>query len=110
MSKLLGVLQNIFVKKIDFKKFDNFYFFNPFQEHLDATAIMDDTILTSKQKFTDYTEFVRYELDKLPTGTRIATYYAHNNQIPRSFNLVSIHFDRSLKCWEKTSEPIIKFM
>jgi ubiquinone/menaquinone biosynthesis C-methylase UbiE len=95
-------------KEINFKDYDCFYFFNSFQEHVDKTAKIDDVIETSTEKYKDYSEYLKKEFDKLPNGTRIATYHLHLNQMPSSYKLVAMYFDGTLKCWEKTSNRISK--
>lgn len=95
-------------KEINLKDYDSFYFFNSFQEHIDETAILDNTIETNVEKYKDYSEYLKGEFDKLPNRTRIATYHLHLNQIPSSYKLVAMYFDGTLKCWEKTSNRISK--
>lgn len=98
------------VKEINLRDYDGFYFFNSFWEHADQTAKLDNTIETSSSKFNDYSEYLKKEFDKLPEGTRIVTYHANVSQLPNSYRLVSMHFNRLLKCWEKTSDPIAKLI
>ena|ERR1700756_615301 len=95
-------------KEINFGYYDSFYFFNSFQEHIDETAVLDDTIETTSEKYKDYSEYLKKEFDKLPNGTRIATYHLHMNQIPSSYKLIAMYFDGTLKCWEKTPNRISK--
>lgn len=90
------------ITKINFAKYDSFYFFNSFQEHTDRTAKLDDTIEVSQEKFNRYSEFLKHEFDKLPEGTRVVTYHVYSNQMPGSYRIVSTHFDGLLTCWEKT--------
>lgn len=88
---------------IDFSEYDNFYFFNSFEEHANRASRMDDTIETSGKQFVKYSDFLREQFDKMPFGTRVVTYYAYSNQVPNSYQLISIHFGGTLKCWEKTN-------
>lgn len=90
------------VVNIDFTKYDSFYFFNSFEEHADINAQMDDIIVTNREKFIHYTDFLKIQLDKLPGGTNLVTYFAYPNQIPNSYKLVSMHFGGNLKCWKKS--------
>ncbi len=92
------------IKEIDFCYYNGFYFFNSFQEHIDKSAQLDDTIETSIEKFNDYTAYLKKEWGKLPAGTRIATYHAYLNQVPSSYKLIDMHFDGLLKCWEKVTD------
>lgn len=98
------------IKDIDFKNYDNFYFFNSFLEHVDETAKIDETVRVNAENFKKYFDFLFRQFDSRPIGTRIATYHANNIQIPNSYKLVRTHFDGLLKFWEKTANPISKFL
>lgn len=98
------------IKEIDFKNYDNFYFFNSFLKHLDVTAKIDETVNIDIESFKKYSDFLFKQFDELPIGTRIASYHARNNQIPNSYKLVSTHFAGFLKCWEKESTAISKLL
>ena len=87
---------------IDFKKFDGFYFYNSFEEHADRSARLDHTIKVTLENFLMYSSYLRREFEKLTKGTRVVTYHANATQIPNSYDLISVHFDGLLKCWEKT--------
>lgn len=98
------------IKNINLREYDCFYFFNSFQEHIDQSARLDETIETNQEKFKEYSTYLKREFDKLPEGTRIVTYHAYLDQIPNSYALISKHFDGLLKCWEKTANPIGKLL
>lgn len=90
------------IMNIDFAKYDSFYFFNSFQEHIDKTAKLDSTVEVNLEKYNKYSEYLKQQFEKLSDGTRIVTYHVNANQIPSSYRLVSMHFDGLLACWEKT--------
>ena len=98
------------IMNIYFKKYDNFYFFNSFQELFDKTAKLDDTVEVNVENYKKYALFLKNKFSNLPEGTRIATYHADINQIPNSYMLVSSHFDGHLKCWEQTNNSISKLL
>lgn len=90
------------IMDIDFTQYDCFYFFNSFQEQIDSTAILDDTIDVNLENHKKYASYLLNQFEKMPAGTRIVTYHVHSGQIPNSYRLVSEHFDGKLKCWEQT--------
>lgn len=98
------------IAEIDFKDYNSFYFFNSFQEHIDKTAVIDTTVETSLEKFKTYSEYVKSQLEKMPEGTRLVTYYAKAAQIPNSYVLVKVYFDGLLRCWEKTDNNIAELL
>lgn len=93
------------ITHLDFSKYDCFYFFNSFQEHVDRTAQLDHTIEANQEKYEKYSDYLKNEFEKLPDGTRIVTYHAYPSQIPGSYRKISLHFDGLLICWEKGAVP-----
>lgn len=93
------------ILKVDFAKYDGFYFFNAFQEQIDKTAKMDNEVETSLENFKIFSEYLKTQFEKMPDGTRIVTYYVNSTQIPSTYRLVSTHFNGLLMCWEKASNP-----
>lgn len=93
------------ILKVDFAKYDAFYFFNSFQEQIDKTAKIDDDVETSLENFKLFSEYLKTQFEKMPDGTRIVTYHVNSTQIPGSYRLVSMHFDGLLMCWEKAANP-----
>lgn len=90
------------IVNVDFSLYHGFYFFNPFEEHATKRLRLDSSIEVDLQKYVIYSDYVRAQFARLPKGTRIATYYADNNQIPECYRLISTHNNGLLKCWEKT--------
>lgn len=91
------------ILKLDFSKYDAFYFFNSFQEQIDTSAKIDNEIATSPENYKTYSDYLKKQFEKMPDGTRIVTYYADGKQIPASYRLVCSHFNGLLLCWEKSS-------
>lgn len=95
--KFFGMNMN----ELSFKDYSAFYFFNPFLENLDATALVDDKVIAGK---VQYEKYVRYFLDQMnisKTGTRLATYWSGQMKLPVDFRKVETLFDGNLILWEK---------
>ena len=92
---------NANILNIDFKTFDAFYIFNPFLETHDKSARMDQSVSISDGDYDVFTTYVRNELAKKEIGTRLATYWTTDNQIPESFELKGSFFGDTLRFWEK---------
>ena len=87
--------------KINFKKFDHFYFFNSFYENFSFTENMDNEIEYSKELFEQYTYLMRMQLGQKPSGTRLATFHSTEDEIPDDFLVVGTEMDNTLKFWMK---------
>jgi hypothetical protein len=87
--------------QLDFKEFDNFYFYNSFFENIAGSDTIDDTIDYSIELYNYYTRVLSRKLDELPSGTRIVTYKSLDYEIPTSYQLVETQFDTLLKFWMK---------
>ena len=92
---------NANILNIDFKTFDAFYIFNPFLETHDKSARMDHSVSISDGDYDVFTTYVRNELAKKEIGTRLATYWTAENQIPESFEMKGSFFGDTLRFWEK---------
>jgi len=98
------------ILNVDFKNYSGFYFFNSFQEHIDPSCKIDETVEMNYRNFKLFSEHLKCQWAKMPVGTRIVTYHAYLDQIPDSYELVSMHFDGLLKCWEKSENSIAKLL
>jgi len=95
---------------VNLKGFSSFYLFNPFYEHIDQAECIDKTIPLSIAKFTEYEQYLFNQLNKMPTGTRIATYHVGNTQIPDSYQLQEEHFFGLLRFYIKSKKcyPLVE--
>ncbi|MGH2622074.1 MAG: methyltransferase domain-containing protein [Sphingobacterium sp.] len=75
------------IKQISLADYDSFYFYNSFHENIETTNPIDNLIPASKELYYSYTDYLRREFDKLPVGTRIASYWGGWEEIPDSFDL-----------------------
>jgi len=91
--------------ELDWSRYDAFYFFNPFAEHLQR-VILDDTIELDRGYFVFYVDFVRQRLAEARIGTRVVTYHGFGAAPPAGYALVvdePAGSDRLL-LWVKTEE------
>lgn len=89
------------ILNIDFRDFDNFYMFNPFLEHKDPSAKMDQDVADLAQSYEVFRNYVYDQYSKLPVGTRVATYYVGKDQFPDSYKMVAGFYGGTLCFWEK---------
>lgn len=90
---------------IDWREFDIFFFFNPFQEHklkYDVFAI-DQDIHFEEGLFTKCVKFVEGKLLDLPPGKQLITLDGFGGEIPKNWRLVSSEkvVDTVLNHWIK---------
>ncbi len=91
------------IMEIDFEAFDAIYYFNAFYENIVPISAIDNKVRLDKNLYTLYTQYMREQLDKMPIGTRLATYFSFLDEIPNSYKIQSADFDLKLKLWEKVS-------
>jgi predicted RNA methylase len=89
------------ITQINFKEYDAFYFFNSFLENIDSTAMIDDTVKSDIQLYSLYSKYVREQLNELPIGTKLVTYWSDLKEIPFGFKIHSSSLEGLLKMWEK---------
>ena len=82
-----------------------FYFFNSFQEKIDVSSSIDNTSEVSVEQYITYTKHLFNELNKLPRGTKLVTYFSEGFCVPNSFRLLETHFHGELKFYLKDLEP-----
>jgi len=91
------------IMEIDFEAFDAIYYFNAFYENIVPMSAIDHAVTLDKTLYTLYTQFMREQLDKMPVGTRLATYFSFMDEVPNSYKIKGADFDVKLKFWEKVS-------
>ncbi len=91
------------VLDISFVPYDAFYLFNPFYENfMDIGMINDETALEA-DLYRLYIAHVRKELDKMPIGTKLATFFSSHSEVPPSYSIQTALFGGKLKLLIKTS-------
>ena len=101
LSSLEFIFSNI--TEIDFSHFDAVYFFNSFYENIAPTNPIDHTTKLDKSLYIKYSLYVKEQLEAMPVGTRLATYFSYLMEVPSSYQTQSTHFDGKLRLWEKTT-------
>lgn len=86
---------------IDFRQFDAFYLFNPFQENSLPSFRIDSSVTLDPKLYDVYTAYVYSQLSAVPLGTRVATYWGDQEEIPDSYECVDSLFDDRLRFWIK---------
>jgi len=89
------------ITDIDFRAFDAVYLFNPFHENIVQSDPIDDSVVLEKQLYVAYSLFVREQLNSMPVGTRLATYFSYSIEVPDTYAISGTAFDRKLKLWKK---------
>jgi Methyltransferase domain len=100
LQKVEFILENIV--NIPFGDFDGFYIFNSFYENVSFDDNITDEINLSQPNYDTYSAYVKQELDKMPVGTRLATYFCSRSIAPDSYKLIEDTFNENLNFWEKT--------
>jgi tRNA1(Val) A37 N6-methylase TrmN6 len=90
------------IMDIDFKAYNGFYFFNPFYENIEKSYVIDETVELKTQNFNIYTKYVKEQLDSMPVGTRLVTYWSSLKDIPRSYKVQQKSVNGLLEMWLKT--------
>lgn len=94
--------------KLDFKKYDHFYFYNSFYENLAGTDKIDDSIDYSGELYNYYNRYLYRELEQKPVGTRIATFHSLEAEIPQGYHVIGTEMNNLLKFWIKMDMKIIR--
>lgn len=89
------------IQDINFKEFDAFYFFNSFYENIAQSEELTDEIELRISLYNRYSSYVKGQLDKMPKGTKLVTYFSSVSVTPESYYLIAYAFDNKLKMWEK---------
>jgi len=87
--------------QLNLSEYDHFYFYNSFFENLDGTEKIDNEIVYSNELYNYYSIYLYNQLEKMPIGTRVATYCSWGDEIPPCYQLAETHFSDLLKFWIK---------
>lgn len=87
--------------ELDFGQYDHFYFYNAFYENIANAERIDNSIPYSVERYNQYRYYLYKQLDKMPSGTRVATFYGMDNQMPPGYHVGGSDMDDLLKYWVK---------
>ncbi len=85
--------------EFDFGHFTGIYFFNSFAEHICPFDRIDSSVPHSSLLYTHYSSHLYQILEEMPSGTRLASYYVCENEIPLCYELAEKHFRDNLGLW-----------
>lgn len=90
------------INQIDFSDYDAFYFFNPFYENIIQFEKIDDAVEVETDLYDEYSNYVKNQLDKMPSGSRLVTFFSAYDEVPRSYKLISNDDRQKISMWEKS--------
>ena len=89
------------ITEVDFKNYDHFYFYNSFYENLATAEKIDERVTYSIVLYNQYNRFLYRQLEKKPSGTRVATYHGMDDIMPPGYLEGGNDLDDRLKYWVK---------
>ena len=89
------------ITEIDFKNYDHFYFYNSFYENLATAEKIDNSVAYSIELYNQYSSFLYRQLEKKPSGTRVATYHGMDDIMPPDYLEGGNDMNSLLKYWVK---------
>ena len=89
------------ITQIDFKNYDHFYFYNSFYENLVTAEKIDNSVTYSIELYNQYNSFLYRQLEKKPSGTRVATYHGMDDIMPPDYLEGGNDMNSLLKYWVK---------
>jgi SAM-dependent methyltransferase len=87
--------------QVDFENYDHFYFYNAFYENVASEEKIDDKITYSTELYNYYNYYLYKQLEKMPSGTRVATFYGNDEIMPPGYHIGGSGVDDLLKYWVK---------
>lgn len=87
--------------QIDFREYDHFYFYNSFYENMTGTDKIDNSIDYSLELYNYYNRYLYKQLEKKPSGTRLASFYSLEDEMPSGYHIVGTEMNDLLKFWIK---------
>jgi SAM-dependent methyltransferase len=85
--------------QVDFENYDHFYFYNSFYENVASAEKIDDNIPYSIELYNYYNYYLYKQLEKMPSGTRVATFYGTEEIMPPGYHVGGSDLDDLLKYW-----------
>jgi ubiquinone/menaquinone biosynthesis C-methylase UbiE len=82
---------------LDFNRYNHFYFYNSFYEHIITDGHIDKAISFSQKTYDEYTAQLFNKLEKMPAGTKLVTYHIMRAEIPSFFKITREEMEGFLK-------------
>lgn len=92
---------NANITEIDFRDYDAFYLYNPFEENVMPSRMIDCEVELAPRLYTKYSRYVQGQLALAPLGTRVVTYHGEFGEIPAGYDCEQTAFAGALKLWIK---------
>jgi len=89
--------------ELDISAYTGIYFFNSFHENLVFADALDNKVEMSTELYVQYSAHLLSQLNAMPAGTRLATFWLSITEIPGCYKLQESHFNNLLKLWIKES-------
>ena len=89
------------INQIEFNNYEAFYFFNPFYENIIQFEKIDDAIDVKNDLYDEYSNYVKNQLDLMPLGTRLVTFFSAYDEVPISYQLISKDDRQKISMWGK---------
>lgn len=89
------------INTVALKDYDSFYFYNSFYENIAVDERIDEKVTLSVSLYKQYQAYILRQLEKMPSGTRLATFYGNDTYVPRNYHVVGSYMDELLKFWIK---------
>ncbi|MDO6430240.1 class I SAM-dependent methyltransferase [Flavitalea sp. BT771] len=83
--------------QLNLRRYDHFYFYNSFYEHVKGTPKIDYNLSFSETLYNYYNRFLFKKLEEMPVGTRVVTRCSWEDKIPSTYKVVNSDFDSMLK-------------
>jgi len=98
------------MNEIDWGEFDHFYFYNPFYEQIVESARIDENVEFATEHYDAYVTWVKMQLAKARTGTKVVTFHGMGGEMPPSYELIcrETNADGYLELWEKKEKSVVK--
>lgn len=89
------------ITQVDFTSYDHFYFYNSFHENLAIAEKIDEHVTYSLELYNQYNRFFYKQMEKRPSGTRVATYHGMDEILPPDYLEGGTDVGGLLKYWVK---------
>ena len=86
---------------MDLGVYTGIYFYNSFHENIVHDDALDQKVDLSSELYEQYTDHLLRQLNQMPVGTRLATYWLSIPEIPACYREQGSYFGDLLKLWIK---------